>query len=459
MPQDRKITNFLAFFPFPSDDLALCLQGDKTLMIKKKGKSPLKVLLAIALGIIAGMLGGDKAGFFGVTFYEIYDVIGKLFINALMLIVVPLVSASIITGIARIGNEGTFGRLGLKIFGFYIGTSLLAILIGLISVNIFNPGVSFTSHGSSVITAEMTAALKDDIASGKGVSVLSVVLQIIPSNIVDAYHGQMLGLIFFSLLFGYAISKIDSHPQSILMGFWQGIFQSMLVITDVIMHFLPIGVFCLVAKSFATAGLDSLQSLALFFVTVIVGLCVFMFIALPLLLKFVGGVSPMNHFRAMAPALVTAFSTSSSSASLPVTIDCVEKRAGVSNRICSLVIPLGTSINMSGSALYECVAALFIAQVYGIELSFTTQLSVVILALVTSIGIAGIPSASIVAIIVILNAMGLPAEGIGLLFAVDRILDMCRTTVNVFSDSCCAVLVAKSEGEEGVLQRTDFEYA
>lgn len=424
--------------------------------MKKKGKSPWKVIIAILLGVICGSLTGTSSGVFGITFYSIYDLIGKLFINSLMLIVVPLVSASIITGIARIGNESTMGRLGLKIFGFYIGTSFIAILIGLLVVNLFNPGASFTEHGSTIITPEATAQLKADLASGEGLSISSVILQIIPSNIIDAFHGQMMGLIFFSLLFGYAVSKIDHHPQSIILGFWQAVFQSMLVITDVIMYFLPFGVFCLVAKSFATAGLDSLRALAMFFLTVIVGLSLFMFVGLPLLLKFIGKVNPINHFRAMAPALVTAFSTSSSSATLPVTIECVEKRAGVSNRICSLVIPLGTSINMSGSALYECVAALFIAQVYGLELSFTTQFSVVLLSLITSIGIAGIPSASIVAIIVILKAIGLPAEGIGLLFAVDRILDMCRTTVNVFSDSCCAVLVATSEGEKEVLERVEF---
>jgi Na+/H+-dicarboxylate symporter len=233
----------------------------------------------------------------------------------------------------------------------------------------------------------------------------------------------------------------------------------MLVMTDIIMGVLPLGVFCLVAKAFSSVGLEALQPLALFCITVILGLLAFTFIALPLLLKVIARVNPLIHFRAMGPALVTAFSTSSSSATLPVTIECVEKRAGVSNRICSLVIPLGTSINMSGSALYECVAALFIAQVYGIELSWTVQFSVVVLSLVTSIGIAGIPSASIVAIIVILKAIGLPAEGIGLLFAVDRILDMCRTTVNVFSDSCCAVLVARTEGEKEVLARADFEFA
>lgn len=158
----------------------------------------------------------------------------------------------------------------------------------------------------------------------------------------------------------------------------------------------------------------------------------------------------------MMPAIVTAFSTSSSSATLPVTIDCVEKRAGVSNRICSIVVPLGTSINMSGSALYECVAALFVAQAYGLELSFATQFLVVIMALVTSIGVAGVPSGSLVAILVILKSMGLPAEGIGLFIAADRLLDMCRTTVNVFSDSCCAVLVAATEGEE-ILTKDDFD--
>lgn len=427
--------------------------------MKKKRKSPWTVIAAILLGMACGALTGTTGSLFGITFYSIYDLIGKLFINALMLIVVPLVSASIITGIARIGNESTMGRLGLKIFGFYIFTSLIAILIGLLVVNVFNPGAFFTEYGSTVISPEMTAQLKEDLASGHGISLTTVILQIVPANIIDAFHGQMMGLIFFSLLFGYAVSKIEHHPQSIILGFWQGIFQTMLVMTDVIMKFLPLGVFCLVAKSFATAGLDSIKSLAIFFVTVIVGLSLFMFVALPLLLKFIAKVNPWLHFRAMAPALVTAFSTSSSSATLPVTIECVEKRAGVSNRICSLVIPLGTSINMSGSALYECVAALFLAQVYGLELSFTTQFSVVLLSLVTSIGIAGIPSASIVAIIVILKAIGLPAEGIGLLFAVDRVLDMCRTTVNVFSDSCCAVLVAKTEGEHDILMKKEFELA
>lgn len=421
-------------------------------MSKKKKKSPWIVLLMIVLGIIAGSLTGTTGSLFGITFYSVYDFFGKLFINVLMLIVVPLVSSSIIMGVARIGNESSFGRLSLKMFGFYLGTSLLAILIGLLSVNLFNPGAFFNGSGQAFIPLDTVAQLQNSLTIEKQVSISNVLLQIIPSNIVEVFHGNMLGLIFFSLLFGYAISQTDKQCSTSVLGVCQGVFQAMLVITDIIMYFLPFGVFCLVAKSFSNVGLDSLRPLAMFAISVITGLSVFAFIALPLLLKFVGGVSPRRHFKAMLPALVTVFSTSSSSATLPITMECTEKRAGVSNRICSLVIPLGTSINMSGSALYECVAVMFLAQVYGIELSFMTQISVVLLSLVVSMGIAGIPSASIVAIIVILKALGLPAEGIGLLFAVDRILDMCRATVNVFSDSCCAVLVARMEGETDVLK-------
>lgn len=418
---------------------------------KKKKKSPWMVLSAILLGIICGTLTGSTGGLFGITFYSFYDLVGKLFINSLTLIVVPLVASSIILGLARIGGEKDFGRLGIKIFGFYIGTSLLAILIGLFFVNVLNPGAYFTGHASALVDPATKSQIQSELVNHHALSLSQVLLQVIPSNILDVFNGQMLGLVFFSLLFGFALSKIEVQPLVTLLNVWQGIFQTMLKITDIIMLFLPIGVFCLVAKAFANAGLESIQSLALFFFTVVCGLSAFMFIALPLMLKLIARVNPIQHFKAMMPALVMAFSTSSSSATLPITIDCVEKRAGVSNRITGLVIPLGTSINMSGSALYECVAALFIAQVYGIDLTLTTQFAVVLLALVTSIGMAGIPSASIVAIIIILKAIGLPAEGIGLLFAVDRILDMCRTTVNVFSDSCCAVLVASTEGEKDIL--------
>jgi Na+/H+-dicarboxylate symporter len=427
-------------------------------MQKKKHRRPWGVFLAIVLAILFGSWVGNQAGVFGITFYAMADVLGTIFLNALTLVIVPLVSSSIITGISKIGSEGGFGRLGGKMFAFYIGTSFLAILIGLFLVNIIHPGASHTVLIATEAEAEAFSALKEKLSHQGGQAFVQVLISIIPSNILAAFsRGEMLALIFFSLLFGYALSKIEGHAASVLQSFFQGMFQTMIQVTQIIMKFLPYGVFCLVAKVFMTTGTSSLQSVALFSVTVLLGLAVFTFVVLPLLLKFVARVQPLRHFKAMAPALVTAFSTSSSSATLPITIDCVEKRAGVSNRICSLVVPLGTSINMSGSALYECVAAMFIAQAYGIDLSFWSQLLVVFMALVTSIGVAGIPSASLVAIIIVLRVVGLPAEGIGLFIAVDRLLDMCRTTVNVFSDSCCAILVARSEGESQVLATDVFE--
>jgi len=197
--------------------------------------------------------------------------------------------------------------------------------------------------------------------------------------------------------------------------------------------------------------LDSFRQLALFFVPVLVGLAVHLFVVLPLLMRFLAGVNPFRHYQAMTPALLRAFSTASSSASLPLTLECVEQRAGVSHRTSSFVLPLGATVNMDGTALYECVAAMFIAQWYGVELGFAAQFTVVLLALLTSIGVAGIPAASLVAIVIILNAVGLPAEGVGLILAVDRILDMCRTSVNIFSDSRGAVIIGRSEGENGIL--------
>ncbi len=413
-----------------------------------KKKTPWGVFGAIILGMIIGSCTQQGSWLFPYL-YPIYKIGGKIFINALTLVVVPLVAASIISGIARIGQEGAFRRLGIKTFAFYLSTSLLAILIGLLFFNLLQPG----AHLSPEALARASESGK--IASLESSSRFSdLFFQIVPSNIIDTFaKGQMLGVIFFSLLFGYCLAKLKNKSGIVLRGFWEGLFETMIHFTHLIMKALPLGVFCLVAQVFAEAGLKSLASLGLFTLAVLLGLATFMLVGLPLLLKCVGKVHPMRHFRAMGPALITAFSTSSSSATLPITIDCVEKRAGVSNKICSLVVPLGTSINMSGSALYECVAALFVAQVYGLELSFVTQFTVVLLSLITSMGVAGIPSSSLIAIIAILKAMGLPIEGIGLFIAVDRILDMCRTTVNVFSDSCCAVLVARSEGETQVLAK------
>jgi proton glutamate symport protein len=406
-----------------------------------------KVLIAIGLAICAGLWSGSEKGFYGVTFLQIYGLIGQLFLNSLNLVVVPLVSASIITGTAKMGSGGSFGSLGGKIFGYFILTSFLAIVIGLLMAIIMEPGVS--KEGvilSPPFDVSKLAEIQHQTDSGAFIKIEQLLLKVIPSNIISAAaQGQMLGLIVFCLLFGYFCSKLDPETSSILLGFWHGVAKVMMQITHLVIKALPIGVFALVAKAMATTGLDAIGAVVYFFLTVLIGLAIYAFIVLPLLLKFVAKVSPIAHIRAMIPALVTAFSTTSSAATLPITFECVEKKAGVSNRIASFILPLGTSVNLSGSALYVCIGVVFIAQVYGITLTAPSLVVIVLLTLVTSLGSAGIPSASLFSMVVILQSLGLPNEGIGMIMAVERLLDMFRTPVNVLGTATCAVLVARSD--------------
>ncbi|MBA3022507.1 MAG: dicarboxylate/amino acid:cation symporter [Gammaproteobacteria bacterium] len=415
-----------------------------------------QILIALLLAAVAGSLAGTDATLFGVRWYAVFDFIGTLFLNALKMLIVPLVVSSIIVGIAGIGGGGAFGRLGLKTLIYYATTSLFAILVGLTIVNMTMPGIVDGQPAKEQLGMEQVSDAVVASVEGKGVGdLVGIFLRMVPTNIVSAAaDGQMLGLIFFSLLFGFFMTKIEEPYAESQYKLWSGIFQVMMKITDWVMKFAPIGVFGLVAKVVAGTGFAAIVPLAWFFFSVLAGLAVHFLLVLPALLYFVGRVSPLRHYRAMAPALLTAFSTSSSAATLPLTMECVEKNAGVSNRTSSFVLPLGATVNMDGTALYECVAAMFIAQAYGIEMGFVQQFTVVLLALVTSIGVAAIPSASLVAIAIILGAIGLPLEAIGLILAVDRVLDMCRTSVNVFSDSCGAVIIARLDGEENVLLDT-----
>ena len=405
-----------------------------------------QILIAILAAIVIGWLSGPDGAVFGVKLVDIYNFIGTLFINALKMLIVPLIVSALIAGISGIGAGEGLGRLGIKTIVYYLVTSFIAILIGLVFVNIIQPGIGSVPQG------ELSSSIISRV-EGKGMGdIVEVFLRMVPTNIVAAAaEGQMLGLIFFSLLYGFFMTRIREDLASQQIKFWQGVFEVMMKITVLIMRFAPIGVFGLVAAVVAKTGFSQFATVLKFFITVSGALLVHLLIILPLLLRYVGRVDPIRHFKAMAPAMLTAFSTSSSSATLPVTIDCVENRAGVSNRTTSLVLPLGATVNMDGTALYECVAAIFIAQAFGLELSFFTQFVIVFTALITSVGVAGIPSASLVAITVILTAIGLPVEGIGMLLITDRILDMFRTSVNVFSDSCGAVIIGKLEGEENIL--------
>jgi len=329
-------------------------------------------------------------------------------------------------------------------------SSLSAILLGLLLVNLINPGIINGEPAAALLAlSEHTDAVLAKVSDKDMSDIAEIFLLMLPTNIVKAaVEGQMLGLIMFSFLFGFFVTRISKEHGDVLMKGIHGVYETMMAITLLIMRFSPLGVFALVAKTVAATGFNAFIPLLWFFLTVISGLALHTFVILPLALRFMGRVKPRAHFKAMTPALLTAFSTASSSATLPVTIKCVEENAGVSKRTCSFVLPLGATINMDGTALYECVVAMFLAQAYGIELSFATQFTIVLLALLTSIGVAGIPAASLVAITIILIAIGLPIEAIGLILVTDRILDMCRTAVNIFSDSCAAVIIARSEGEQ-----------
>ena len=420
----------------------------------RKLKLHWQILIGMVLACIAGTLSGTETGIFGVTFYQAYDFIGTLFLNALRMIIVPLIMSSIITSTSGVGGEGVLGRLGMKTMLYYALTSLVAILVGLALVNAITPGIiDGEPAGPRLNLADDTQARLEEIKSRGAGDLAGIFLRMVPVNIVAAAaeNGQMLGLIFFSLLFGFFMTRIPPNRSESLKRVWQGIFETMMQITLWVLRFAPFGVFGLVAKTVSATGFGAFKPLLSFFLTVALGLAIHAFVTLPLLLRFVGRVSPWRHFRATSPALLMAFSTASSSATLPLTLKCVQEKTGVSNRTSSFVLPLGATVNMDGTALYECVAAIFLAQAYGLEMSFGLQFTVVLIALLSSIGVAGIPAASLVAIAIILSAIGLPIEGIGLILATDRILDMFRTAVNVFSDSCGAVIIAKTEGETEVL--------
>jgi len=415
-----------------------------------------QILIAILAAALAGTLSGTEAGVFGVTFYQVYEFVGSLFLNALKMIIVPLITASIISGIASLGGGEELGRIGVKTMGYYALTSLLAILVGLVFVNVFTPGLSggvpVGEQLNLTLDATVVSSAVASVEGRGGADIVGIFLRMIPTNIVAAAaQGEMLGLIFFSLVFGFFMMRIPQRQAQTLLLFWQGIAETMMRVTMWIMKFAPYGVFGLVASTVASTGFAGFAPMLVFFLTALGALLVHLFVVLPLLLRYVGRVSPVKHFKVMLPALLTAFSSASSSATLPLSMKCLEEGAGVSERTTSFVLPLGATVNMDGTALYECVAAIFLAQAYGLELSFATQFTVVLIALLTSIGVAGIPAASLVAITVILTAIGLPVEAIGLLLVTDRVLDMVRTAVNIYSDSCGAVIIARSENEQGIL--------
>jgi len=369
------------------------------------------------------------------------DWMGDVFLRALKMLIIPLVISSLISGITNIGSGQNLGRLGLKTISYYVLTSTLAIVTGLFLVNLIKPGTS----------ADMSLVQKVEGLVESQPNFRDLIIHIIPENIVKALaNGDMLSIIFFAVLLGFFIIRISSKSKQLLTNFFNAFFEVMMKITMFVIRFTPLGIFGIVAKVVADQDdlVSLVSSMGLYMGTVILALLIHSFLTLPLIVKYIGKSKPYKHFSNMSTPLLTAFSTSSSGATLPLTITAVEENSGVSNKISSFTLPLGATINMDGTALYECVAALFIAQAYGVDLSIVQQVLVVATALFASIGAAAIPMAGLVMITVILSAVGLPLEGVGLILAVDRILDMFRTATNVWSDSCGAVIIAKSEGEK-----------
>lgn len=367
---------------------------------------------------------------------------GEIFLTALKMVIVPLILSSIISGVTSMGSGKNLGRMGAKTMLYYLSTSSLAILTGLLLVNIIQPGLGVELGFTQNV---------EDLSKNAG-SVSDVLMRIVPANIFESMvQGDILPIIFFAIIFGVFISQVDDKYRLPLTNFFEAIFEVMMKMTMFIIRFTPLGIFGIVAKEVlrnADQLADVAGSMAIYMLTVFLALLIHALVTLPLILRFFAKVKPFKHLANMATPLLTAFSTASSSATLPLTMEAVEHKSGVSNKITSFTLPLGATVNMDGTALYECVAAMFIAQVYGIEMPIMQQLLVVVTALLASIGAAGIPMAGLVMLTIILTAAGLPLEGIGLVLAVDLLLDMSRTTVNVWSDSCGAVTIARTENEE-----------
>lgn len=398
-----------------------------------------QVAIAMIAGGVAGLL-------FGEPMARAVGWLGDLFMKLLRMIIVPLVLTSIMSGVASVGGGKALGRLFSKTMGYYLLSSLMAISVGLTLVNLIRPGVGANMTGT--VTQELP-----DLQTPS--SPVQLILDIVPNNVIQAAAGaDMLALIFFSIVFGVAVTTLPDRQRVVITDLIDALFEAMMRLTGGIIKFLPIGVFALIARMVATTGFDAFKPLALYAFTIFSGLTIHMFVTLPILLIVLGRIRPKIHFANMREPLLVAFSTSSSAATMPVTLNAMEKKVGASNKVSSFVIPMGATVNMDGTAIFECVGALFIAQVLGFDLTLLQQGIVVLTALLASIGAAAVPSAGLVVIFIVLEAIGLRGPEVnmivGSMLAIDRPLDMYRTAVNIFSDSCGAAIIARSEGETEV---------
>ncbi|MFL2500840.1 MAG: dicarboxylate/amino acid:cation symporter [Candidatus Neomarinimicrobiota bacterium] len=407
-----------------------------------------KIIIGLVLGTIYGIASAVN-GWSGFT-SDFISPFGTIFLNLLKLIAVPLVVSSLITGVASLSDTTKLSRIGWKTIALYISTTAVAVSIGLILVNVLQPGSLVPDNFQETLSEEYrnTAASKQDLASSvqNNRGPLQPLVDMVPSNMFSAAsnNSNMLQIVFISIIFGIALIGIDRKFSQPVLAFLEGINQMIIKLVEMIMYFAPYGVFALIAKTISSVSGDvsqigSILSALLFYMGVVVlGLFIHMGITYLTILKMFTNMDLKHFFKSMAPVQLLAFSTSSSGATLPVTMKRCEKDLGVSEEISSFVLPLGATINMDGTALYQGVAAVFIAQAIGMDLTFADQFTIVATAVLASIGTAAVPGAGIIMLVIILEAINVPSQGIALILGVDRILDMIRTATNVTGDATIA---------------------
>tara|TARA_B100001741_G_scaffold106818_1_gene88015 strand:+ start:216 stop:1499 length:1284 start_codon:yes stop_codon:yes gene_type:complete len=411
-----------------------------------------KIIIGMLFGIVYGIF-ANSMGYNNFTTDWIKPW-GIIFVNLLKLIAVPLVFASLIKGVASLSDISRLSKIGSRTVMLYLFSTVISVTIGLFFVNTIKPGDSFSEEKKIELREKYSskADLKiNDANNLKNNGPLQFIVDIVPVNIIGSAseNKNMLQIIFFAILFGIAIIVIPDGKTEYVRGFFDGVNEIILYMVDLIMRFAPYGVFALLASLVVDFGasIDLFLALGYYSLTVSVGLLLMIFVVYPLLLKLFTKVNYFSFFKAISPAQMLAFSTSSSAATLPVTMDRCENNVGVSKEVSSFVLPLGATINMDGTSLYQAVAAVFIAQAFGYDLDLSAQLTIVLTATLASIGAAAVPGAGMVMLVIVLSSIGIDPEGIALIFAVDRILDMLRTVVNVTGDATVATIVASSDNQ------------
>jgi Na+/H+-dicarboxylate symporter len=397
-----------------------------------------KIFIGLFLGIVVGLIFGPKA--------RSIEFVGTIFIRLITLVVVPLVFFSLTLGTASLGDIKKLGRVGLKTFIYFTLTTAIAITIGLAAANLLKPGTGLNEQVKQELFKNYQQAAQTKISAiQEKPSLISVLVNIVPANPIKAMaEGEMLQVIFLSLVFGLCLTLINPEKSRPLIQFFEGANEAVLQVVNLVMKFAPYGVLALLASIIGQFGLGILITLLKYAMVTVLGLLFHALVIDGLLVRFLGRMRPGKFFKGTSDAMLIAFSTSSSNATIPVALECLDELK-VKREYSSFVVPLGATINMDGTALYQGVAAVFIAQIYGIPLSMGAQATIVIMAILASVGTAGVPGAGMIMLAMVLKQIGIPLEGIALILGVDRFLDMCRTTVNMIGNMAASVFIHSSE--------------